>query len=172
MTQPSPEPGLSIRRAMPADAEQIVRVLERIASERVHSAIDRPFTVPQERSYLQSLSSRETTHVAVAASGNIVGYQSLDLWSPMIHSMRHVGQLGTFLLPEWRRRGVGRALFLSTREFARQAGYEKFVIQVRASNLDAQAFYRNLGFFECGRFTRQVRMGDMEDDEVLMEFFL
>jgi ribosomal protein S18 acetylase RimI-like enzyme len=85
--------------------------------------------------------------------------------------MAHVGQVGTFLLPEWRGQGVGRQLWSVTESFARQAGYRKLAIQVRASNTAAQAFYRRLGFHACGRLTRQVIIDGFEDDEILMEFF-
>jgi ribosomal protein S18 acetylase RimI-like enzyme len=43
---------------------------------------------------------------------------------------------------------------------------------VRASNGGARRFYERLGFCECGRLTRQVRIGQVEDDEVLMEYFV
>ena len=56
--------------------------------------------------------------------------------------------------------------------YARKHDFQKFIIQVRRANTMAQAFYQHLGFRECGRFTRQVRIGDQEDDEILMEFFL
>ena len=164
--------GFSVRRATAADAEGIVAIWRIIAAERSYSAIDQPWTVEQERSYLCSLSPREAIHVAVNGSGHIVGFQSLDLWAPAINSMRHVAQLGTFLLPEWRRRNVGSALFRVTRVFAQDSAYSKIVIQVRASNASAQAFYRCLGFEECGRLTRQVRIDGQEDDEIIMESFL
>ena len=162
----------NIRRAIADDADGIVAIWRIIAAERSYSAIDQPWTVEQERSYLCSLSPREAIHVAVSETGHIVGFQSLDLWAPSIHSMRHVAQLGTFLLPEWRRRGVGSALFRVTRAFARGSGYSKIVLQVRASNISAQAFYRGLGFQECGRLTRQVRIDGQEDDEIIMESFV
>ena len=110
--------------------------------------------------------------MAITASGHVVGYQSLDLYSPILSSMAHVGQLGTFLLPEWRRRGVGLALFDATRRFAASSGYQKLVIQVRASNLPAQGFYKRLGFVECGRLRAQVIVEGTQDDEILMELFL
>lgn len=86
--------------------------------------------------------------------------------------MKHVGELGTFLLPEWRGRGIGKALFEATRTFARDSHYSKIVIQVRASNTSARAFYQSLGFRECGRLTRQVRIDGQEDDQIIMELFL
>jgi ribosomal protein S18 acetylase RimI-like enzyme len=159
----------SIRRASPQDAAGIAAVLEIVAAERIHSAIDRAWSVEEERRYLQSLSPREAVHVAVDDVQGIVGLQVLDLWSPVLDSMAHVGQLGTFLLPQWRGRGVGRQLWSETLAFARDAGYRKLVIQVRGSNKPAQAFYRQLGFRECGRLARQVIIDGVADDEVIME---
>jgi RimJ/RimL family protein N-acetyltransferase len=110
--------------------------------------------------------------VAIAPSGEVVGYQSLDLYSPFLTSMAHVAQLGTYILPAWQRQGVGQALFRATSDFATAAGYRKLVIQVRASNGSALAFYRRLGFVECGRLRRQVVIDGREDDEVILELFV
>ena len=161
-----------IRKAVPENAAGIAAVLTRVVSERSHSAIERAWPVDQQRAYLQSLSVREVFHVAVIESGDIVGYQSLDLYSPVLSSMAHIGQVGTFLLPEWRGRGVGRALFNESVAFAKAAGYRKFVIQVRATNISAQSFYRGLGFSECGRLREQVIIDGQPDDEIIMERFL
>jgi ribosomal-protein-alanine N-acetyltransferase len=163
---------LKIRSAVPEDAPGIVAIIATVAAERIHSAIERAWTVEQERRYVESLSRREVIHVAVDDSGQIVGLQALSLWSSTLTSMTHVGEVGTFLLPEWRARGVGRQLWDATLPFARTAGYRKLVIQVRGSNTTAQAFYRRLGFADCGRLARQVMIDGVEDDEVLMELFL
>ena len=161
-----------IRRASPLDAGGIVSVLKAVAAERIHSAIDQVWSVEQETRYLESLSPRETFHIAVDSSGRIVGFQSLDLWSTLLSSMAHVGQVGTFLLPGWRGQGAGRQLWNATEAFARAAEYSKLAIQVRASNVAAQKFYQSVGFKECGRLTRQVVIDGVADDEVLMEYFL
>jgi len=164
---------LHIRRAQPDDAAGIVAVMEVVAGERTHSAIDRSWSVDEERRYLESLSAREAIHVAVDAAGTgaIIGVQIFDRWSTL-DSMAHVGQLGTFLLPAWRRKGVGRDLSDATFAFARAAGYRKIVIYVRASNGDAQAFYQRLGFVPCGRLSKQVVIDGVADDEVMMELHL
>ena len=161
-----------VRRATESDAEAIAGILEGVAGERIYTAIDRPWPPDEQRRYLRSLSPREAFHVAETDHFSVIGYQSLDLYSPTLDSMAHVAQLGTFLTPEWRRHGVGEALFEASVRFAREHGFLKFVIQVRASNAGARAFYRRLGFEDCGRLTRQVRIGDQEDDEIIMEFFL
>lgn len=161
----------SIRRAGPDDAAGIVAVFEAVVGERVHSAIDRAWTADEQRAYLSSLSDREAVHVATDAADHIIGLQTIDRWSA-IGSMAHVGQIGTFVLPAWRGRGAGRELWDATAAFARAAGYRKLVIQVRASNAAAQQFYRGLGFRDCGRLSRQVVIDGVEDDELLMEWFV
>lgn len=163
-----------IRPATPADAEAISSILAGIAAEAVHSAIDRPWPAPAQRRYLESLSPREVFHVATASgdAGAVIGYQSLDLWSPVLNTMSHVGQIGTFLTPDARGQGIGRALFAATLAHARAHAFRKFVITVRASNTRAQRFYTSLGFAPCGRLTRQVTIAGIDDDEILFEFFL
>jgi ribosomal protein S18 acetylase RimI-like enzyme len=86
--------------------------------------------------------------------------------------MEHVGQLGTFLLPEWRGRGVGRLLARETFAFAREREYRKLVIWLRASIEVARRFYKGLSFHERGRLSRQLLIDGPYDDEVLMELFL
>lgn len=162
----------TIRRATGADAGAISDILAGIAREQIYTAISVPWSTDEQRRYLESLSPRETFQVAESEPGVVIGFQSLDLYAPSFHSMSHVGQLGTFLKPECRRQGVGETLFRTNLDFAREHGFVKFVIQVRALNTGGQAFYKRLGFRECGRFTRQVRIGGTEDDEILMEFFL
>ena len=174
MVNPESRQGVpfSIRRATEADAEAIIAILEGIASERIYTAISRPWSADRQRQHLASLSAREVIHVAETEPGAIVGYQPLELWAPSLDSMAHVGQIGTFLRPEWRHRVIGEALFQRAVDFARKHDYLKFVIQVRSSNTSAQDFYQRLGFRECGRLHRQVRIGEQEDDEIIMEFFL
>jgi RimJ/RimL family protein N-acetyltransferase len=161
-----------IRRATAADGAGIAAVLERVVAERDYSAIDRAWTPEEQRRYLESLSPREAFHVAIDEAKTIVGYQSLDRYSTILPSMAHVAQVGTFLLPEWRGRGIGQSLFAATRQFALDAGYRKLVIQVRGSNAAAQGFYGRLGFVECGRLRDQVIIDGHKDDEIVMELFL
>lgn len=138
------------------DAAGITRVLKRA------------WTVKEETRYLESLLPCEAIHVGLDDSEKIIGMQTLDCSS--LSSTSHVGQIGLFLLPEWRGPGVGRSLWKSTEFFARQAGYRKFAIQDHATNAAAQAFYLALGFKEGGPLSRQVIIDGVEDDEVIMEY--
>jgi ribosomal protein S18 acetylase RimI-like enzyme len=161
-----------VRTATGAYPAAIISILNDTATTEIYTAINKPWSADRQRRYLMSLSPRETIHLAETEREGVCGYQVLDLWAPTLDSMAHVGQLGTFLRPEWRRQGIGLALFENTVEFARKHGFRKFVIQVRSSNVAAQNFYRRLGFRACGRLARQVRIGHQEDDEIIMEYFL
>ena len=163
---------ITIRRGTTDDAASIVAVWQAIVAEKSYSAIDCPFALEREREYLTSLSARESVFLAETTERQVVGFQSLDQWTKLFHSMDHVGQLGTFVLQEWRGRGIGKQLAAQTLAFARSGGYEKLVIYVRASNSGAQAFYEGLGFVPCGRLARQVKIDGQHDDEVVMEMFL
>jgi L-amino acid N-acyltransferase YncA len=161
----------TVRRATLDDAVGISAVWEAIVAEKVYSAVDRAFTPDEERSYLSALSPREACFVAEDA-GRIVGFQTLDRWSSFLTSTLHVGQLGTFVLKKYRGTGVGPRLAAATFDFARAHAYEKLLVFIRGSNSGAQAFYKSLGFRECGRLTRQVEIDGTYDDEVLMELSL
>jgi ribosomal protein S18 acetylase RimI-like enzyme len=160
-----------IRRATSDDAKAISAVWEVVCAERVYTAVNRPFTPQQERDYIASLSDREGIFLA-EVDGRVVGFQSLDLWAKYTDSFEHVGVLGTIILPEWRRKEVGRRLAEHTLGFARANGYEKIVIYVRAGNTGARAFYRSLGFVHRGILARQVKIDGRYEDEVFMELFL
>jgi ribosomal protein S18 acetylase RimI-like enzyme len=161
-----------VRRATADDAEAILTILDIISRHRVFTAIDEPWSADQQRRYISCLSVREALHVGEQPAGTIVGYQTLELWAPTLKSMSHVGEIGTFVAPERQRRGIGEALFRTTLQFASNAAFRKFVVQVRSANTGAQAFYQRLGFRECGRLARQVRIDGRDDDEILMEYFM
>jgi L-amino acid N-acyltransferase YncA len=163
---------ITIRRGTTDDAKSIVAVWQAIVDEKLYSAIECPFTLEREREYLKSLSAREGVFLAETAERQVVGFQSLDQWTKLFHSMDHVGQLGTFVLHKWRGHGIGKQLAAHMLAFARSGGYEKLVIYVRAGNTGAQAFYEGLGFVPCGRLARQVKIDGQHDDEIVMEMFL
>jgi len=55
------------------------------------------------------------------------------------------------VLPHWRRRGLAAFLLARVVEAAKARGDARLLLEVRASNLGAQAFYRQQGFTAIGR---------------------
>ena len=157
-----------IRRATADDAEAAASVMNAVIAERQFTLFDRPFSVDEERRFIESLGERQGLFLA-EVNGEVVGVQSVDLLVSFAPSMRHVGTIGTWLRPGARGRGLGRRMTRHALAFAREHGYEKFVIQVLASNTRARRFYRSMGFRDIGIARRHVRLGDELHDEVYME---
>ena len=162
---------INIRKATVNDAKVISAIWKIICEERIYTAVNHPFTPEQVRIYIQSLSDREGTFLAII-NNTIIGFQSLDMWAKYTDSFDHVGAVGTFILPKWRSKKISSQLADYTFEFARKNGYEKLIIYVRSGNKNAQAFYKNLGFVPKGVLTRQVKIDGKYEDEIFMELFL
>jgi phosphinothricin acetyltransferase len=162
---------VKIRKATQEDAEDISQIWEVVCAERIYTAVSTPFTAKQEREYLSSLSEREGIFIA-EFNNKLIGFLSLDLWSKVIDSFSHVGTIGTFILPEWRGKGISYNLADCIFDFAKANEYEKIVIYVRKGNERAIKFYQNLGFLLKGELERQVLIDGMYENEVFMEKFL
>jgi ribosomal protein S18 acetylase RimI-like enzyme len=162
---------VNIRKATIKDAKSIVNIWKIICAERIYTAISKPFTIKQEEDYIRALSDREGIFIA-KVNKQIIGFQSLDLWFKAVDSFDHVGSIGTFVLPKWRRMGVAQLLFNYVLKFARSKKYQKFVIYVRNGNKGAKKFYKSLGFTPKGILTDQVKIDGIYEDEVFMEMFL
>ena len=78
-------------------------------------------------------------------NGKRVGYVRLEyLWSivPYISLIQ--------VLPEYRRRGTGKALLQFIETFLRDAGHEALYSSSQADEPEPQAWHRHMGFEECG----------------------
>ena len=162
---------IAIRPAGPDDVAGVVEVFNGVIAERRYTAMAEPVTVATEAAYMAGLGPRGVMFVAVV-DGRIVGFQTLEPFAAFTTSMDHVGILGTQLVPDWRGRGVGLALWEASTAFAREQGFEKILIYVRAGNAGALRFYRKLGFRDIGVARRQVCIDGVYEDEVFLEHML
>jgi 8-oxo-dGTP pyrophosphatase MutT (NUDIX family)/L-amino acid N-acyltransferase YncA len=164
---------LTIRDARPDDAAAIVAVLDPIIATGAYTAIDTPFPVEEERSYIASLPGRAIFHVAIlGAEQRIVGFQSLEPFASYTHAFDHVGVPGTFVDLAYRRQGIATRLFAATFAAARRKGYEKLFTYVRADNPAALATYLSQGFHIIGTAQRQVKIRGEYIDEIIIERML
>jgi L-amino acid N-acyltransferase YncA len=165
------QPEIAIRPARRddiADAAGIAGVLNSVIAEGQWTALTGHWTPEAEQAFLQSLRPRSEIHVAVA-EGQIVGFQVLEPFVTYTSTMNHVAHFGTYVVAEYRSRGIGKRLAEATLAFAQAHGYEKAVVYVLAHNEGGLAYYRSLGFEERGVLRRQTKLGDRYCDEVFME---
>jgi L-amino acid N-acyltransferase YncA len=161
---------LQVREARPDDAAAIVGILNPIIEAGVYTALDTPFTLEEERKYIESFPSRGIFHVAVQGENqNVVGFQSMEPFASYTHAFDHVGVLGTYVDLSMLRRGIAKVLFKATFEAAASKGYEKIFTFVRADNRSALATYQSQGFRIVGTAQRQAKLNGKYVDEIIIE---
>jgi RimJ/RimL family protein N-acetyltransferase len=102
---------------------------------------------------------------AVDAPERVVGWCGIGRHQR--EGCRHVGNLGMGLLPDYRGQGIGARLALEAIAAARKNGIERIELEVLASNTNAIALYRKLGFVEEG-VRRRARLLDGRYDDAMM----
>jgi len=164
-----------IRQATVRDAQGVVDVINSVIQEGGLTALYPTLTVEQEERFIRGLGPRSAMFVAESDSGtggSILGLQTVEPFAPYTRAMDHVAVIGTYVRRDYRRQGVGHLLFDRTLALARERGYEKIVLYVRAGNTSAIAFYREMGFVPKLVLERQIKIEGEYDDEVLMELFI
>ena len=168
----SASPEVSIRRATPDDAAGVAAVLNGVIAEGRHSLLDTPFTVAEERAYIEALPERSFRHVAEAAGG-IVAFQTVIPWNTFAtHELDHVATMGTYVDERHRRRGMGAELATASFATALEMGYEKVFTDLRADNLGSLGYHVALGFTIVGVARRHARVAGRDIDVIFIERFL
>ena len=161
-----------VRHATPDDAAGIVAVFNPIIEDGRFTVFDTPFSVAQERAFIENLPPRSIFHVAVGGGGRILGLQSVAPFDSSLNAFSHVATLGTYVDMALQRQGIASALYAATFGAARELGYEKFFTYVRADNEAGLATYLSQGFRIVGTARRQAKIGGAYIDEIVIEKLL
>ncbi len=83
--------------------------------------------------------------IVAEVDGQLVGHLRLEyLWS----QVPYIGLIR--VLPEYRRKGIGKALLHFLEEFLRSKGHSVLFSSSQANEPEPQAWHRHVGFEECG----------------------
>lgn len=120
------------------------------------------FTLPwTERSFHFEVTSNPASRCWVAEqAGRIVGV--VVAW--LLVDEVHIATIATH--PDVRRQGIAQALLVHALKSGAAEGAVSSFLEVRASNLAAQAMYRKFGYEETGRRPRYYK--DNGEDAILM----
>ena len=164
---------ISVRRAVPGDAEALVALAEEVGREegRWILAAASWRSVGDERRYLRTVQQHRDAAVYVAEDdGRIVG--RLSLARDPHPASRHVADLGLMVAASHRRRGVGTALLEQAVAWARRSGVRKLELHVFPWNEPALRLYESFGFEREGyRRAHYERDGELVD-AVLMAYLV
>ncbi|MFW6040015.1 MAG: ribosomal protein S18-alanine N-acetyltransferase [Gemmatimonadota bacterium] len=141
--------GLVLRPMQEADLRHVLHI------ER------RSFTIPWSDATFRGLLRRRSTALLVAEqAGEVVGYAVL--WFAADEA--ELGDMA--VLPEERRRGLGRRLLDGALTEATRRGAKRLYLEVRESNTAARSLYRRAGFEAVGR--RSDYYSEPTEDAILM----
>ncbi len=93
--------------------------------------------------------------IVAKANGIVVGEGSLHR---TLHGwVRHVGEVRITVAPDWRRRGLGRALASALVKVATDLGIEKIMAQVVEKQAAARRIFQKLGFHQEAVLPRHIQ---------------
>ncbi len=139
-----PPPGVVLRPLAPADAAAAVAVIH--AAFRAQSvATDPPSGALRETEAGIAARIAAGGGAAALADGAMV---AVVLWE-MAADALDLGRLA--VLPEWRRRGLARALVAAAEGEARRRGLARLTLGVRLALEDNRRLFAGCGFVETGR---------------------
>ncbi len=144
-------PNTVIRRAGERDLEAIVNLLVR--NKRLNEEFDPMLTVTGEieevaRKYVsEALRDPNSLVLVCEEGGRVVGFLKADVIDRLFYEPRREGVIREFyLLPEFRRRGIGRTMVEKAFEELRSMGAGIITAEFPSQHKIAVSFYENLGF--------------------------
>ncbi len=150
-----PQSPAPIREATPADAEQIIALVQSITNEPDCTIPWSPgefqITVEQERELLARYhEAANCLYLVAEVEGQIVGILSCE--GGTRQARRHCASSGMSVAKEWRNKGIGTALKQHLIEWAQNTDIiHRLETEVYAHNEPIIHLNRKLGFVEEGR---------------------
>lgn len=167
---------VAIREAVPADAEQIIDLVQKMSAEPdvdIALAPDEPYhTIEAEQTILAEFAASENSIYLVAEAGDrIIGF--INCKGGKRKATRHVTLLSISLDEAWRNQGVGSRLMAHAVVWARNTGsVHRIELLVFARNEMAIHLYQKFGFVMEGRRRRAVFSNGEYLDDLIMALLL
>ena len=146
------------------------RCLDDVARERRHLGIVKGLSEDRSRAFVLHNIEQRNPHLVVVDQGRVVGW--CDIERRRLEGFTHCGHLGMGLLPDYRRKGLGRQLVETALRLAQEAGIERVELEVYASNTAAVALYERFGFEREGVKKRARFLDGVYEDLLCMAHFL
>ena len=137
-----------IRKANPADASHLVRLLEQL-----EHPLD--ITVVREKIHAYKLANY---HLLVSEVNNqVIGFASLH-WYDVFYSPGYVGRITAFCIDEkFRSKGLGRTLLQAVEEFFKTRGCIRIEVSSNERRSGAHQFYLSNGYIiNSKRFIKPI----------------
>lgn len=144
--------------------------LDIVAKEKKYLAWSKapPFETTQE--FVKKNIENNISQFVVLDDKKVVGW--CDVCPNNKPAYAHAGTLGMALLPDYRSRGIGRELLITTLRKAKANGLERVELLVYKSNVVAKTFYEKMGFKIEGLRCKSIKIDGCYEDDYIMALFL
>lgn len=152
----------TIRKAELRDAANIVRAEQEIAQEPGFFC-SQPSEL-SEKKVKNTIESSHGVYFVAECKGDIAGHAFLEILP--LQSLKHIAQLNIAVHKGFQNHGIGTQLLERIIEWANESeSIEKIELNVRASNAQAIALYKKMGFLEevCLKGRVKTEIGYIDD---------
>jgi len=147
---------IQVTRADPVrDSQDIVSLIQICRTER--KTVLNEYTVAEERDYIINLPPRDAVFVARITDNLFAGFASINMRYRHSERLKHCGETGTWVMPAFRRQGIGKALWeKGIFPWCQKHGFKHLGFSILADNREGINFYESLGFRVCGYHRKLV----------------
>lgn len=143
---------LTIRKAKPSDLPEVVELWKELMD--FHKDIDPLFTLSKDGPdnfliWVEKQMELEDAELIIAdVSGKIVGYTKIEIsnYPPVFEKKRYGMISDVSVAEEYRRQGIGQALFDKSNEWFEGKGISRIELRVSYVNPVARGFWERMGF--------------------------
>jgi RimJ/RimL family protein N-acetyltransferase len=156
-----------IREAEIIDAENIIKVINRIGAEKVFILTESFIhDVDWEKNFIQEhvKDKKDALLVVAEIDGKIVGVS--DVSCGRFLKNKHTAGLGISIVKEWRGLGIGTAMMTYMINWAKNRGMEKLYLSVFSTNQRAINLYKKFNFQVEGIRKKQYQIEGKYVDEI------
>ena len=150
---------IEIRHASPdEDSQHISDLINTCIKEK--RTLLKPYTPEEEKQYHNKLQPREAVFVAYLKE-TFAGFSGVAPRWTYSEKLAHCGECGTWVMPDYRGMGVGRALWeMGIMPWCQDNRFTHLGAMVMSHNVGSLAFYLKMGFKVVGHHNKVVKWGD------------
>jgi ribosomal protein S18 acetylase RimI-like enzyme len=150
--------------------ESFHHALDVVAKERKYLTMLEAFPLPDTREFVLNMIEQGNPHIVATVADRVVGW--CDISRHFFPAHAHRGTLAMGIIPSYRGYGVGTRLIATALDQARNAGFVRIELSVRADNSKAICLYEKVGFIKEGIQRRTVLIDGRFIDTVGMALML
>ena len=161
---------MEIREIKKSDLTDLNKLHNSIAKEKIHWSVNAVRTLEKEKKrfegYLEKKKKNKKIIFVCIKCRKFVGYTTANRKKG---KRNHVWEIGCQVGKEYRKKGVGSALFSKILDYLKKNGAEQVIAWVMEKNKASIGLLNKFGFTEIGRIKKGVKLDETYCDYILFQ---